>query len=172
MCLEGRRKLMKQTVQRKHTTELVFMVLLFFIFGLCALFTILIGAQAYQNIGKRMDENSTQITALSYVSNKVKQADQAGMVTIKNINDTNVLCLQQEIDQIFYETWIYYDQGYIKELFSQKDSGLTLKDGIEIIPSRGLSFFFVKPNLLEVRTQDGEGKTQLLSLRSGVDYDS
>ena len=55
--------------------NVLFTMLLFLVFVLCALFTVLIGGQVYENINARSQENFTGSVALQYVANKVRQGD-------------------------------------------------------------------------------------------------
>jgi len=53
----------------------LFTMLLFLVFVLCALFSVLMGSRVYENITKRSDENFSGTTALSYIANKIRQGD-------------------------------------------------------------------------------------------------
>ncbi|MEG1931134.1 MAG: DUF4860 domain-containing protein [Anaerovorax sp.] len=147
-------------------TSVFFVILLFFSLILCSLFTVLIGAQVYENINGRMEDNFRGQTALSYISNKVKQADSVGSVAVKIIDNTQVLVLEQVLGDAVYETKIYYRDGQIRELFSKKNAGLGLEAGIEILPSKGLTFTVVNDQLIEVKVADAWEERMLLSVRS------
>lgn len=150
-----------------QSVQFLFMMLLFFTLGISALFTILFGAKIYENIGQRMEENFAGITALSYVSNQVKQADRLGAVTVTTMEGTRVLKLSQTYNEQVYETLIYYKDGAVRELFTSKDSGLTLDAGIEIMESAGMNFELLSENLLRVETEGVDGGSILIALRSG-----
>ena len=64
--------------QKGNAVSVLFTMLLFLVFVLCALFTVLIGSRVYENINVRSDANYTGNTALSYIANKVRQGDRAG----------------------------------------------------------------------------------------------
>jgi hypothetical protein len=151
---------------RGQSVQFLFTMLLFFAIAICALFTILFGAQVYENIGDRMNENFRETTPLSYVANKIRQADEVGMVSIVDMEGTNVLKIDQVYGEDTYNTFIYYKEGQIKELFCREDSGLTLEDGIDIMESDGIRFMLVQKNLLKVKTNDENGGAMLLTLRS------
>ncbi len=146
--------------------SLLFMILLFFALGICSLFAVLTGARVYENINVRMEQNFSGQTALSYISNKISQADREGMVGVDTINGIDVLVLAEDYDGIRYQTWIYCENGYIKELFSEADSGLTLADGIDIMECNGLRFTQVSNNLLKVELTDEVGDIMYVALRS------
>lgn len=146
--------------------NLLFTMLLFLVFVLCALFTVLFGGKVYENISMRMEENYTGSVALHYVANKVRQGDRAGSVQVVEIEGTPVLELAQEINETRYVTWIYYREGTIRELFTREDSGLTLTDGLEIIECDGF-IPSMDGNLLSVETIGGGGGRLMLAVRSG-----
>lgn len=118
----------------------LFSMLLFLVFILCSVFTILIGSRVYTNIRARNDAAFYSDTALSYISNKVRQADRSGFVTVEDMDGLSVLVLTSEYDGILYDTWIYTKDGSLLELFSEKGSGLTTDDGLPIMDCGAVSF--------------------------------
>ena len=154
------------SAKRGQTMNTLFTMLLFLVFVLCALFTVLIGGKVYENITARMDENYAGSTALNYIANKIRQGDISGNVRIKEMEGTQVLELAQDINGETYVTMIYYRDGMIRELFTNTQSGLGLKDGLEILSCDGLNMS-QDGRLITVETT-GKGKSSLtLSLRSG-----
>lgn len=147
-------------------TNVLFTMLLFLAFVLCAIFTVLIGSRVYENITARSNQNFTGNTALSYIANKVRQGDREGMVEVREIDGTKVLVLSQSVDGTAYETWIYYLDGTVRELFANPESGLGLKDGLKIIECGGLDMS-LDGSLLTVRTLGEGGGSLKLYLRSG-----
>ena len=130
---------MKRQIQQKgQTVNLLFTMLLFLVFVLCALFT--------------------------------RQGDQAGSVSVKDIEDTRVLELSQEINGRKFITWIYYKDGEVRELFTSEDSGLGLEDGLEIMECQGLTFT-QEDTVLNVQVTGAETNSLLLNIRSGGSRD-
>ena len=158
---------MKEKTQTKgQSISGLFTMLLFLVFVLCALFSVLMGSQVYENITKRSDENFSGTTALSYIANKIRQGDRQDGVDIIEVDGTSVLQLKQKIGEETYHTWIYWKDGSIRELFTDENSGLGLEDGFEILECSGLSME-KKGSSIILQTQ-GEGAASLkLSLRSG-----
>lgn len=158
---------MEQKVKRRgQAFSLIFTMLLFLVFVLCALFTVLIGGKVYENINVRMEENYTNGVVLGYVANKIRQGDSAGMVDVTIIDGTQVLELKQQIGDQTYVTMIYYRDGSVRELFTTKDSGLALDAGLPVISCEGLSLE-KNGNLLILETEGQERATLWLTLRSG-----
>lgn len=143
----------------------LFTLLLFLVFLLCALFTVLTGGRVYENISARMEQNFSESVALQYIANKVRQGDEAGQVSVRTIEDTQVLELAQNLNGNIYVTWIYYLDGSIRELFAGADSGMGLADGLEVLECDGLELE-QDGGLLTVRTIGEGGGSLMLSLRS------
>ncbi|MGN0372621.1 MAG: DUF4860 domain-containing protein [Enterocloster sp.] len=152
--------------ERPQRTGFLFTMLLFLVFVLCALFTVLIGSRVYENITSRSDAAFTGTTAVSYIAGKVRQGDRAGMVSVKEIGGTQVLELKQEIGGSEYVTWIYWLDGGIRELFTDTSGSLGLQDGLEILECGGLKLE-LKGRLLRIETPGEGGGTVSLALRSG-----
>ncbi len=156
----------EKTQTKGQSISGLFTMLLFLVFVLCALFSVLMGSQVYENITKRSDENFSGTTALSYIANKIRQGDRQDGVDIIEVDGTSVLQLKQKIGEETYHTWIYWKDGSIRELFTDENSGLGLEDGLEILECSGL-FMEKKGSSIILQTQ-GEGAASLkLSLRSG-----
>ena len=149
-----------------QTLSVLFTMLLFLVFIMCALFTVLAGSKVYENISSRMDQTYTGSVALQYVANKVRQGDMDGSVEVKTIDGQPVLELREAIEGGDYVTWIYYYDGSIRELFTYEDSGLGLADGLEILECDGLDLK-QDGQLLQVTTLGTGGGSLTLSLRSG-----
>lgn len=145
-------------------------LLLFLVFVLCALFTVLIGGRVYENMSVRIEQQFAGNTALHYIANKVRQGDTAGMVRVRQVDEVPVLELSQGINGDTYVTWIYYQDQNICELFARSDSGLGLEAGIPVMECEGLNFFQEK-NLLTIETTGTGGGKLRLALRSEEDLD-
>lgn len=128
-------------------TGFLFSMLLFFVFLFCSVFTVLIGSRVYENIRERDNDSFYRDTAVSYVINKVRQADQSGGVTVGETGGgTSFLLLTSQIDGAVYETWIYTMDGVLRELFTPRGSGLSVEDGLEICACPELSFSLDEPD--------------------------
>jgi len=125
---------------RSRGAEQLFPALLFFVFLLCTVFTILIGSRVYENIRERDNRSFHTNTALAYMTNKVRQGDMAHAVSIREENGCQVLVLTSDYDGILFETWIYQMDGALWELFTQKDSGLDVFSGQMIMECEPVSF--------------------------------
>lgn len=144
----------------------MFTILLFLVFVLCALFTVLIGGRVYENINARTENTYRKDVALSYIANKVRQGDEAGRVSLTEMDGLTVLKLEQRIQDSVYVTEIYYQDGRLWELFTDAESGLGVGDGNEIMECSPVSMEMTG-RLLYIKTEGGGGGGLRLSLRSG-----
>lgn len=151
--------------KRSRMTGTLFTLLLFLVFVLSALFLVLIGSKVYENINNRMEAAYREDVALSYIANKVRQGDEAGSVSLKDVSGITVLEIKQVIQDSVYVTDIYYKEGKLWELFSQEGSGLSIGDGNEILSCSPLAME-MNHGLLHIKTQGNEGVSLWLSLRS------
>ncbi|HIX16152.1 MAG TPA: DUF4860 domain-containing protein [Candidatus Hungatella pullicola] len=143
--------------------NLLFHLLLFLVFVLCALFTVLFGARVYENLNLRSEASYQKVVAVSYIANKVRQHDQAGMIALKEEENIPVLELGQTVGESLYTTKIYYIDGSLWELFSASDSGLKLTDGYQIMECGPVNME-IEDGLLSIKA--GEEGSLVLSVRS------
>ncbi len=122
--------------------EQLFPALLFFVFLICTIFTILIGSRVYENIRGRDNSSFETDTALAYITNKIHQNDKQDAIEVRDINGCSVLVMLSHYGDSDYETWIYESGGQLKlkELFSRADSGLGVDDGLDIMDCQSLTF--------------------------------
>lgn len=131
----------ERTPKIKHTAAVrMFPMLLFFVFLLCTIFTILIGSRVYENIRARNSEAFHTDTALAYMTNKVRQNDRAGSVSIREDGGCRILVLASAYDDVEFETWIYRLDGQLMELFTAKDSGIGVESGQKIMDCAPVDF--------------------------------
>lgn len=154
----------KIDTQKGQMVNTLFTLLLFLVFVLCALFTVLIGGRVYENINARTEAAYQNDVALSYIANKVRQGDEEGAVALKEMEGVKVLVLEQRLNDTVYVTDIYYQDGKLWELFTDAGSGLGVGDGYEIMACNEITME-LEDGLLHLQS---EGKSSVwLSLRSG-----
>lgn len=153
-------------IRQGGVAGVLFTILLFLVFVLCALFSVLIGGKVYENINARTENTYRGDVALSYIANKVRQGDEAGRVFLSEDKGVTVLKLEQSIGESVYVTDIYYQDGRLWELFTDAQSGLSVGDGNEILECSEVSME-MRVGLLHIKTEGKGGGDLWLSLRSG-----
>ena len=150
--------------EKKASVSTVFNLLLFLVFILCALFTVLIGARVYENIHMRNAQNYEDFVILHYVANKVRQGDTAGNISVTESEGTPVLEIRQQAQGTDYLTRIYAYDGKLRELFTKADADLMLADGLEITDCAGLSIS-EKDHLLTLKTEGAHPEELVMNIK-------
>ena len=155
-----------------HTIDVIFVLAIACAFAASILMVLMLGANVYGNIQKTADAQFNERVCLSYVTAKVHRNDVAGTVRTGKFEDVSALFLDQEFDGVGYSTIIYAYNGWLMELFCEKDAldelGLTPESGLAVLAVDSVSFETVKPNLLFVEYTDnaGGGGSVFINLRS------
>ena len=137
----------------RHSFDTVFVLTLFCAFIATALLTVGIGCRIYKSTAASADAEYQLRTSLSYVSGRLHGGSSDG-ARLLSLEGVTALELDENIDGADYVTYIYYSDGALRELFTEKDSGVSLSLGSEIVALSGFEF-----------SQDGE----LLTIRAVAD---
>ena len=111
-------------MNRKGHPQGVFIIALYLVFAIFTLALTAVSASVYENITSGMEENHSVRTALSYISTKMRQADD---ITVNN----GVLEIAEE-DCI---SRIYFHNGYITEHYGEADMEFEADYGEGLIPA-------------------------------------
>lgn len=130
----------KSDKKSRSGTEQLFPALLFFVFLLCTVFTILIGSRVYENIRERDRLSFETDTALAYITNKVRQSDISNSITVEEENGQQFLTFTSLFDGIEYETRIYHMNGGLYELFALAENDLDVTAGQKIMDCDEMTF--------------------------------
>ena len=150
--------------RRTTTLDSVFVIALFTMFAVTAFLLILIGAKQYQNTADTMDANYETRTISSYLTEKVRQNDSNGTISIKNLEGTPALSLQTTENNISYVTYIYYYQNALREIVVNDASVFSLESGQEIIQTGGFKAELMFDSLLKVTVTTTDNQKQVIYL--------
>ena len=166
--------LTKSNVSSFSLIPVLFVLTLFLLLSALSISVIIAGSTVYEKISENMDNNYDRRVTFSYLSTKIRQNDSAGSIYVEkkydpvNNKDVNMIAIK-ETDQFFgdeYVTYIYYYDGYIRELFFELESDGKTVDfeldwGDEIIKAEGFDFYFSDENdKIEMSLTDSEGQIQ------------
>ena len=155
--------------KKSHVIDAVFILCLMFLFVLSALAVITIGANIYKKNVSAMSDNYSHRIASAYVTEKVRQADNQGRVYVKDLFDQHALVLQDEIDGVLYNTYIYSYDGYLMELYARADlKDIYPQSGQKILEITSFNVDYVSDSLLSVNLilKDGEDESMFIAKRS------
>lgn len=150
---------MKFRTKQKHMIDLIFPVALFFVFALSALTVLLLAARIYRSTTENSSMNYTARTALSYISEKIRQNDIDGNIRIGKLDGENALILEQTYEDSVYNTYIYAYEGALRELFVRSDSPADLSAGTKILEVEAFSMEQAADHLLSFSCTAADGKT-------------
>lgn len=119
--------------REKSIVDILFILALFCAFLVSALFIVLFGAKIYRSTVADMDTNFTSRTALSYITEKMRQHDSVGGAEVTFIDNQPVLILHQENDGSDYCTYLFSHDGYLKEITAKKGFEFDFTSGQNIL---------------------------------------
>lgn len=154
---------MKQ--DRSFIVDVLFVLGLFGVFAVSAFILITIGADVYQHTVQDMTSNYETRTAVSYITEKVRQndavtGDTEPCVSICTIEDIPALKLSRKIDNGTYFTYLYLYNGYLKELFISQYTdlgGSALEAGTNIMQLKDFQITEQGSNLLNIKVTTPHG---------------
>lgn len=146
-----------------HSMGGLFTFALISLFALLSLLLMVYGVRAYRGIAEASDQSGGARTALSYLSNKVRTGDEAGMVTLSDQSGVRLLSIAQEIDGARYETRIYCQGGKLYEQFAFAGLEFDPADG-EFLLDANVDISWAGDNLISLAVDLGGGETAHTSI--------
>lgn len=157
---------MKEQTRKSHISGIL-VLLLFAVFMVSVLLVLLTGADVYQSMAQRGQDSYDQRTVVQYLTTRVRQADQAGKVSVRAFEGRDALVLTEEYDGVPYETLVYCHDGYLRELFSAAGLEQAPEYGELILPAETLRIVDEESFLqIELSLPEGTQETLILHLRS------
>ena len=139
---------------KKHSAQLL-PVLLLALFLMLSVLTAMRTAACYKKVLDRSDRMDRS-TALTYITEKVRQNDTAGALRIGTIGDCQALVICQG-DEILYDTYIYCYDGSLRELMIKRELTPAPEMGRSLLPMDLLELT-LEDGLLRIRCADGSGE--------------
>ena len=132
------------------------------------IFLISIGADIYGKTVSNTENNFNDRTSFAYVTEKIRQADRSGAISASTLEGKSALKIQRTVQDTSYITWLYEDEGYLKELMVREDTPLSLSAGQKILPVDDFSVSRISDRLLQITilTTDGEDCSLSVSLKA------
>lgn len=156
-------------MKKNITADTLAVLMLFAVFVLSVFSVLIYGANVYRKTAEASYFNYTERTCLSYITQKIRHYDQKDCVKTENINGTDALVLKENIDGTIYNTYIYCDNGYVKELFCEDGYEFVPSDGMEIIEADSLTFEYAENNIIKISCtgKDGISETVYAFVKGG-----
>ena len=145
---------MKKRLITRHPVAELASLLLFGIFVLFLLLMLLFSARIYQQTVKNTNAENTLGTAVSYLTTKFRQHDTVNGIFTGKLDNFSALCFRDTLNDQDYITYIYLDQGNLKELFTSDSSSANAD--FQISESR--------PGFYSFELKDSEGNKETFYL--------
>lgn len=129
----------------KSIVDALFLLALFGVFLICALFIVLFGAKIYKKTVSNSDINFNTRTAHSYISEKIRQNDNSYGITL--YSDDSVIVLTSEYGDRLFNTYLYYYDGYLCEYTTNEGNSFNKEFGSKIMEINDMKICEISPNL-------------------------
>lgn len=157
----------------KSIVDFIFIIALFGMFAITGLFVVLFGARVYQSTVAGMDANYSSRTALSYITEKIRSHDYTDGVLVTNAvgDDNSVLMLYENVNDRRFVTYMFVDDGYLKEYTAGEDYDFHYDDGMKILKMDKFKVTKIEDSLygVEITDEYGEDINFFVTLYSGTD---
>ena len=154
---------MNSLPRTRHSIDAIFSVLLFGLFSMMLLLLILFSAEAYRVSVKNLEENHNLHTAMTYVTTKIRQHDGQNDIFLSEIEGLPALCLNDEIDEQLYTTYIYLYNSELKELFAIPNASVPIELGTTIAELNNFQITETEQGFFQLYMEDTDGnKGELL----------
>ena len=153
---------MNSANERRHMVDVLFVLTLFCVFAVCSILLIAVGAKVYQNTLNNMETHFTSTTSLSYITEKIRQNDYAGQVSIEEFGGNDALVLSSVYNDEEYCTYIYSYAGQLKELFTKKSITLSPEAGRNILEISEFTIVEVDSGLFEITLVDASHRSETI----------
>ena len=160
---------MRFSNEKKHVIDFMFPIALFFVFAASSLVVIILSANIYSSTTKASESGFNTRTVLSYITEKIHRSDQNQAVSIGTFDGLPSLVIELTYDNDqTYVTYIYEDNGILRELFIQDGVAASADSGREIMPVHNFSMEQLSDNrfYFTCTTDSGETSSAVVSTRS------
>lgn len=158
---------MKKNFQQPFHISGFAVLLVLAVFALCLLIVVLTGAQVYTGLTEDGGIHHAQRTASAYLSTRLRQAE---AVYTEAFEDVPSLVFPEEIDGTIYLTRVYCYDGWLRELFTEKEGHFSPIDGENLLEMDSLSVI-IEGNCLQLCFSLPDGGTgSLLWQIRGTDH--
>ncbi|NLM15360.1 MAG: DUF4860 domain-containing protein [Clostridiaceae bacterium] len=145
--------------RERHTAEILFVIALFFLYTICALLLSVMVADAYSRGAERSERNYNMRTSVLYLTEKVRQTTGAeGEISVRQTGEGDALVLGMLVESEQYETWIYVEDGYLREVLLLQGADISPGIGQKIMPLSSLVLELGPEGLLQISVTDQTGE--------------
>lgn len=159
---------MRERTERKHVIDFLFPLALFFVLTATSVALVVLASGTYSRQVQDSEDSFASRTALSYVTEKIHQADEYGAVYTGTFDGQDAIVIRQTYSEQTYVTYLYEYDGYLRELFIQDGVDAKASDGRKILASDSFSFEATQDGLFHLycTNKDGSISDTYVSIKS------
>ena len=159
---------MREQTERKHVIDFLFPLALFFVLTATSVALVVLASGTYSRQVQDSEDSFVSRTALSYVTEKIHQADEYGAVYAGTFDGQDAIVICQTYSEQTYMTYLYEYDGYLRELFIQDGVDAKASDGCRILASDSFSFEESQEGLFHLycTNKDGSISDTYVSIKS------
>ena len=159
---------MRERTERKHVIDFLFPLALFFVLTATSVALVVLASGTYSRQVQDSEDSFASRTALSYVTEKIHQADEYGAVYAGTFDGQDAIVIRQTYSEQTYVTYLYEYDGYLRELFIQDGVDAKASDGRKILASDSFSFEETQDGLFHLycTNKDGSISDTYVSIKS------
>lgn len=147
-----------EKIKRRHVIDMLFPIALFLVLAASSLFLVILAANVYQKSVAWEESNYESRTCLSYVTEKIRQSDENGGVTVGTFDGVSCLMLHQTFGEQSYVTYLYSYEGQLRELFVQEGVSMKASDGQAILDVDHFAVEEQEEGIFRISCTDENGK--------------
>lgn len=147
---------------KQSSFHLIFVMLLFLILIFLSIMIIMLGRNIYSQISSDQTSNYEKRVSLSYVANKIRQNDKKDCIKIEKFDGKNAIVINETYDGVKYETWIYFYNNAIYEMFIDAGIEFNLDDGMKILDVEAFTIEILEENLYKFTAESNAESTELI----------
>ncbi len=160
---------MRKHIENRHIVDTLFVLTLFAVFAICSMLLIAFGANIYQKTINNYEEHFNISTSVAYINEKIRQNDDSGAIELSSFGSSDAFRLTSYYNDVKYYTYIYMDDGYLKELYAKSESKLSPKAGKKLLPINSFDISVIDNGLFTYTITDMYDSTMTVNITSKCD---
>lgn len=154
---------MRRKNERKHSIDMLFLMVVFLIFTFSALSALLLAVNFYRSTVEKSGENENARVAVAYMREVIRQNDAEHAVTVSEFDGTPCIAAEQEGGYVLY---LYLKDGELRELYTKRGANVDIDDGQKIIELENFTLEEAEPGVICVECEDSLGNKERVIIGS------
>jgi hypothetical protein len=132
--------------------DAAFVLLIFCVFAASVFLVLMLVGNIYQKINDTARTGQNERIALSYLRGKIRNGEN---IFIEEFHGLSAIAFEENIDGSIFITRIYSHDGWLRELFYQREENFLPQAGVRILRVGSLFFEEIENGLLRISTDHG-----------------